>query len=394
MSDVGSMPPPAQPPPAQPPPAQPPKRKRAWRLVVAAVVVAALAVPAVALLLRADPERRDPATPRESRDEELTFVHPTSSDSLPIEPDSSGALFLQWDPSGTELAYVKGADIWVLGEDGESRNLTETPQRVESFPSWSPDGTQLAFASRRLLEGEEPQGLTGPAGELTLVSEDGSGYQVVGEGPMLWPPSWSREGRRIAYARGDTLEVLDPRTDDRRSFTSGDLGLDDAAFVAGPVWSPKHDEVALYFSESSQEPSREELLAGTAPAVRQGFAIVTPGTRGATVVFEYRAPFLPATPVQWSPDGKTLLINLASSPVSGNPVGLWLADPDGTKAERVERVAAYQAVWSPSGNRIAYIDLDERRILLIDSGSLEGVAEPGPERGVEGIAWRPEGDGE
>jgi hypothetical protein len=72
-------------------------------------------------------------------------------------------------------------------------------------------------------------------------------------------------------------------------------------------------------------------------------------------------------------------------------VGLLIVDREGGKPVRVRGVAAYQAVWSPTGDRIAYIDLDERRIVVIDAETLDVLDEPGPEGGVEGIAWRPGG---
>jgi TolB protein len=61
-------------------------------------------------------------------------------------------LISDWSPSGNELAFDRfnaagtDRDIWIAHTDGTGlRQLTNTPSRRESFPSWSPDGTAIAY---------------------------------------------------------------------------------------------------------------------------------------------------------------------------------------------------------------------------------------------------------
>jgi len=52
-------------------------------------------------------------------------------------------------PNGDEIAFVHGADIWVVpAKGGEARLLVANPAN-ESRPIYSPDGTKLAFMSNR-----------------------------------------------------------------------------------------------------------------------------------------------------------------------------------------------------------------------------------------------------
>lgn len=56
-----------------------------------------------------------------------------------------------WAPSGNDLVFGRGVsevdnDLYVVGDNGASlTRLTNTPERVEFGPVWSPDGTTIAF---------------------------------------------------------------------------------------------------------------------------------------------------------------------------------------------------------------------------------------------------------
>jgi hypothetical protein len=109
-------------------------------------------------------------------------------------PDQVG--WLSWSRQ-RGLTYAsrsgqKAQDIFVLGDDGQPRNLTNTPSVEEDFPAWSPDGSQLAFVAS-------------PLGQLnlrriTLMGADGGGRKTLTKGPeMQTEPVWSPDGAWLAY---------------------------------------------------------------------------------------------------------------------------------------------------------------------------------------------------
>ena len=67
-----------------------------------------------------------------------------------------------WSPDGTKIAYtgtgyhcqegsIAGGDIWVMNADGSGKtDLTPdaTSNTYDEQPSWSPDGSQIAFQDR------------------------------------------------------------------------------------------------------------------------------------------------------------------------------------------------------------------------------------------------------
>ena len=59
-----------------------------------------------------------------------------------------------WSPDGTKIAFqsnrLGNPDIWVMNADGTgARPLTANSLAEESAPEWSPDGQQIAFQSDR-----------------------------------------------------------------------------------------------------------------------------------------------------------------------------------------------------------------------------------------------------
>jgi Tol biopolymer transport system component len=63
-----------------------------------------------------------------------------------------------WSPDGQRIVYLSaihqnewtmtGADIFVANADGSKiTQLTDTPEEVESYPVWSPDGAMIAYST-------------------------------------------------------------------------------------------------------------------------------------------------------------------------------------------------------------------------------------------------------
>jgi hypothetical protein len=104
-------------------------------------------------------------------------------------------------------------------------------------PTWSPDGTQIAF-----VRGDIPSG--GP-GELWAMDPDGSNTHLLLADPLADFPSWSPDGTRIAFEAGDFPEVrvavLDVATG-----AVNDLG---AGFH--PIWSPDGSRLAISIPDGS-----------------------------------------------------------------------------------------------------------------------------------------------
>ena len=99
-------------------------------------------------------------------------------------------------PKGERALFSARGDIFTAPiEKGPTRNLTHSSRAHDKWPTWSPDGSQIAFISD--MSGEE---------ELYLVPQDGSkpAQQITNGGSaMRYQPEWSADGKRIAFGDKD-----------------------------------------------------------------------------------------------------------------------------------------------------------------------------------------------
>jgi len=210
-----------------------------------------------------------------------------------VDPDPSTpqGLFFQveptWSPDGTRIAFASRQggtfDIFVMTADGTgTRRLTSTKEN-DKHPTWSPDGSRIAFAR-------------GGSGDIYVMNADGSGALRISD-PLSEEsdPAWSPDGRWISYVRrtpGTQVQeiwIMQPDGSERHALTSG------GAKAYTPAWSP--DSARMVFT-SDQDGEVFELY--TVGIDGKGLRSVTP-TAGDL--------FEPA----WSPDGSKIAFSEGGS---------------------------------------------------------------------------------
>lgn len=117
-------------------------------------------------------------------------------------PDAALLTSTRWDqepsfsPDGTRLAFVSNRsgpyELWTSQADGSDlRQITQLDGPVVSAPRWSPDGTHLAFVSY-------PNGF----GEIHLIDAEGGPPRSLTPGTEHDHqfPAWSRDGQTLYFS--------------------------------------------------------------------------------------------------------------------------------------------------------------------------------------------------
>jgi len=105
-----------------------------------------------------------------------------------------------WSPDGTRLAFsskrggAKNYNIYVVNRDGTNLRQLTTGESGDVAPTWSPSGGQIAYVSGR----------TGKA-QLYLIGADGTNNQRLScQEAECDHPSWSAVVNKIAYSCGSS----------------------------------------------------------------------------------------------------------------------------------------------------------------------------------------------
>jgi Tol biopolymer transport system component len=265
-------------------------------LVVRLPVGLLLAVTASALLLAA-------CGGEEALSSDLAFVSTRDGDYAIFEMNADG-----------------GAERRLTGSDPD----TSSPQGLffQVEPAWSPDGTRIAFASRR-----------GGAFDIYVMNADGTGTRrLTSTKESDSHPTWSSDGNQIAFVRGGSgdIYVMNADGSDARRIS------DPLAEETDPAWSPDGEWIA-YVRRTPGTPVQEVWL------------VRPDGSERHTLTSQGAKTFTPA----WSPDSTRIVF---TSNKDSEVFELYTIGVDGKAVRSVTPTAGdmFEPSWSPDGTKIGY----------------------------------------
>ena len=216
--------------------------------------------------------------------------------------------FPAFSRDGRRLAFTLNG-VWTARADGSGKRHI-VPRFAEyvtyTDPSWSPDGSWLAYV--RLDNGHQ-------TAELWLVDRNGNRLHGLSIVHAADSPSWSPDGKWIAYAGdGGLAEVLADGSGKR-------LLLHGA--IAAPAWSPTGESIAF------------EEQEGARVAIR----VLELKTRRVRLVDRTAGPL---GPLAWSPDGAWLAFAVRKTGAGGGLLELRAVRAGGGREHTIADTFAQQ----------------------------------------------------
>ncbi len=176
---------------------------------------------------------------------------PTSQVRLTDNPHSD--VNPRYSPDGTKIAFYRSpqgpvnlAEIWTMNADGTGQTQV-TSGNIDAFVGgWSPDSSKIVFTRTVPAAGAIPANF-----EVFVVNADGTGLTNISNNPGSATvgnsdsqPSWSPDGSKIAFQsnRLGTADiwVMNPDGSSPRPLTSSMLGEESA-----PEFSPDGQQIAF-----------------------------------------------------------------------------------------------------------------------------------------------------
>jgi hypothetical protein len=262
-------------------------------------------------------------------------------------------------PVAGQIAFSRDGKIYLANTDGTGLvQLTAGP--ADFYPSWSPDGSRIAF----YRDGND-------GGIYVMGADGGSQVQLASAGQS---PTWSPDGQWIAFAcqvggAGGICKV--PADGDAATPV---VVLASTGYVAFPAWSPDGSLIAFtsdYMMYDFVYDTWTMTLDGAEP-------LLLPRSRELW-------PSCDEVQAAWSADGQRMAVSTMCPFDGADPSSIAVRNRDGSGLTAITMASWYaRPTWSPDGQIIAFASFNSIEWVTADGSQRGRIIENGTSP-----AWRP-----
>ena len=274
--------------------------------------------------------------------------------------EGTGPLFSR---SGEIVIFSRGDHLWSLPAGGGTEHQLFEVRGEVSSPSWSPDGSQLAFVSSR-----EDHGFIGiyePHADRLRFIEPSTDRDIA--------PRWSPDGKRIAFLR--LFNVRDTYSEDRERITPWSIRVFDLKAGTGKeIWRSDTTEMASFsrqlFGENIlQWAAGDRLVFGSE---QSGWAHLYSISAEGGEIADLTPGAYEVENAAWSPDRAFLIV--ASNAEDIDRRHLWKVSVAGGRPKQITSGTSIE--MSPlivdGGRQIAFVRSTAKDPLLPFLSSIDG----------------------
>lgn len=240
-----------------------------------------------------------------------------------------------------EIVFALGGreypDLYLMRPDGTKLRRITRIRGTEMFPTWSPDGTRIAFISDRTRPRHEA------AFEIYVMRPNGRGLRRVTRNRFVdYEPAWAPDGIRIIFQSsspsGSTLSVINVNGTGFRRLTRPRDSAEDAAWspdgkaIAFVRFNPTYTSQAIWLMNPDGSNQRQLTIPPQDPANER-----------------FGGDSMP----DWSPDGNEIAFTRAYR----GRTDIYAIRLDGTRLRRLTKGPGQHlwSAWSPNGRRIVFV---------------------------------------
>ena len=281
-----------------------------------------------------------------------------------------------------KIAFESYNEIYSVNADGAGLKQLTNNAAIDQLPSWSPDGTKVAFLSHRDNTIDSRGYATS---ELYVMNADGSNARrITNNTAYEYSPTWSPDGTKLAYTRESSEQA---KTADVYTINVNGTGetrvtaLLDFSNPGHLDWSPNGTKIAL------------DMAPGDGTRQPGVFVMNADGSGLTRLTVDPGDGFLHP---EWSPDGTKLAYARCVDQETCNKA-IYTMNADGSALAQLSNnlyqvYADESPSWSPDGKKVAFLRAiggGEQKIYTVNpDGSGETVAVDLSGMGyIEAIDW-------